>query len=179
MVEQSYSLEFAIPLGVLMLSAFIWWKWQQRESVSQPPPSVPPPSIPTSEITLRVILPSAQSHTCTIPTSASIAQLKERVFPGAAESIILVYMGRRLQNDMTIQDCRLPTDAVLHAQRVTGQASQEVQENSNPFAFIFLGMVLAGMWILMVQYPSLFQGFSKVMLVAFTCLWGWVAKSWL
>lgn len=189
MAEQTYSLEFAVPLGVIMFAGFIWWKWQHAPvpiSSQQAPPEAPlEPSAPQdrenrAEVTLRLVLPSGQNHACTLPGSTTIAQLKAHVFPGESDSIILVFMGRRLENDLTIDAYRLPSNGILHAQRVAAaQASQHSAESSSPFAFIFTGVLLAGLWVLMVQFPSLFGGFSKVMLVAFTCLWGVFAKQWL
>lgn len=172
-----------------MLAGIVWWKWQNsprpRSDDSVPPeaPMEPPPQPHTdsrAEVTLRLILPSGQSHVCTLPGSSTIAQLKARVFPGDADNIILIYMGRRLQNDLTIDTYHLPSESVLHAQRAAvSQASQELPGEPSPFAFIFVGVLLAGLWVLMLQFPHLFGGFSKVMLVVFTGLWGVFAKSWL
>ena len=189
MAEQTYSLEFVVPLGVVMLAGFIWWKWQNSpRPIADPavPPEAPiqPPAQPhtdsRAEVTLRLVLPSGQTHTCTLPGSSTIAQLKARVFPGEAENIILIYMGRRLQNDFTIDGYHLPADSVLHAQRAAvPQDSQDLPGEASPVAFIFVGVLLASLWVLMLQFPDLFEGFSKVMLVVLTGLWGVFAKSWL
>lgn len=181
----SYSTEFLFPAAILSIGLLVYWKHMNSRTYVPAAESAPEPqqhSDPAAEVTVRVVMPGGQTHTCTLAAGETFLALKQKVFGDSAGSIVLVYMGRRLSDSETLSQYGIRTQAVLHAQRLSADspsASSAQVETSSPVAFLACSGALLLFWGLLLYYPQLFDSASQVILVALSFVWALFAKNWL
>jgi len=170
--------ELYLGVGVAVALMFFGYKLAVTPSATRETATVQ-----GSVIRVKVITAS-QTKAVEIHSSSSVEQLVPQVFtPSELESKtpVFVCMGRRLQNDRSLVEQGITHEANLHTQLVNASRSPPSTSEVVPYRVLLAltGLFLAILWGIRYNYPFYFAKVPTMLLGAFSCLWTFVALSYL